>query len=205
MKTIAHWITLSKIYAHLKTVLYKNVSIWDKNHLNCWIANGIQLLLNRSVQIQNSHIACLRSSENQWWKIERKHQLQPAFGSREQAKSECDWLVMSSVFVTSQSSCFFLCSREQIRVVENQLYTVRWFTSSQSAEMVMSHGALGNLYSSLDNGLGRAIELVSNHFLWHGSNLRDFKDTLPFIFPWWTFWFLLSQFFRRQLSRFLFL
>ncbi len=31
--------------------------------------------------------------------------------------------------------------------------------------MVMSHGALGDLYSSLDNGLGRAIELVSNHFL----------------------------------------
>ncbi len=34
------------------------------------------------------------------------------FFSREQAKSECDWLVMSSVFVTSQSSCFFLCSRD---------------------------------------------------------------------------------------------
>ncbi len=29
--------------------------------------------------------------------------------SCEQAKSECDWLVMSSVFVASQSSCFFLC------------------------------------------------------------------------------------------------
>ncbi len=43
--------------------------------------------------------------------------------SREQAKSECDWLVMSSVFVTSQSSCFFLCSREQIRLVENRLYS----------------------------------------------------------------------------------
>ncbi len=27
--------------------------------------------------------------------------------SREQAKSECDWLVMTSVFVASQSSCFF--------------------------------------------------------------------------------------------------
>ena len=38
--------------------------------------------------------------------------------SREQAKSECDWLVMSPVFVASQSSCFFLCSREQIRQVE---------------------------------------------------------------------------------------
>ena len=45
------------------------------------------------------------------------------FFSREQAKSECDWLVMSSVFVTSQSSCFFLCSREQIRLVENRFYT----------------------------------------------------------------------------------
>ena len=41
--------------------------------------------------------------------------------SREQAKSECDWLVMTSVFVASQSSCFFLCSREQIRQVENWL------------------------------------------------------------------------------------
>ena len=41
--------------------------------------------------------------------------------SREQAKSECDWLVMTSVFVASQSSCFFVCSREQIRQVENRL------------------------------------------------------------------------------------
>ena len=41
--------------------------------------------------------------------------------SREQAKSQCDWLVMSSVFVASQSGCFFLCSREQIRQVENRL------------------------------------------------------------------------------------
>ncbi len=39
----------------------------------------------------------------------------------EQAKSECDWLVMTSVFVASQSSCFFLCSREQIRQEENRL------------------------------------------------------------------------------------
>ena len=36
------------------------------------------------------------------------------FFSREQAKSECDWVMMSSVFVGSQSSCFLLCSREQI-------------------------------------------------------------------------------------------
>ena len=43
------------------------------------------------------------------------------FFSHEQAKSERDWLVMSSVFVASQSSCFFLCSREQIRLVENRL------------------------------------------------------------------------------------
>ena len=46
------------------------------------------------------------------------------FFSREQTKSECDWLVMSSVFVASQSSCFFLCSREQIRLVENRLYMI---------------------------------------------------------------------------------
>ncbi len=48
--------------------------------------------------------------------------LEPVFHleifSREQAKSECDWVVISSVFVASQSSCFFLCSREQIRQVE---------------------------------------------------------------------------------------
>ncbi len=43
--------------------------------------------------------------------------------SREQAKSDCDWLMMTSVFVASQSSCFFLCTREQIRQVENRLYS----------------------------------------------------------------------------------
>ena len=37
------------------------------------------------------------------------------------SKSECYWVVMSSVFVTSQSSFFFLCSREQIRLSENRL------------------------------------------------------------------------------------
>ncbi len=42
-----------------------------------------------------------------------------AIFSREQAKSECDWLVMSSVVVASQSCCFFLCSREQIPLMEN--------------------------------------------------------------------------------------
>ncbi len=45
--------------------------------------------------------------------------------SREQAKSECDWVVMSSVFVASQSSCFFHCSREQIRLVESRLHTFK--------------------------------------------------------------------------------
>ena len=43
------------------------------------------------------------------------------FSSREQAKPECDWLVMASVFVASQSRCFFLCSREKIRLVKNRL------------------------------------------------------------------------------------
>jgi hypothetical protein len=33
------------------------------------------------------------------------------FFSREQAKSECDWMVMSSVFVTNQSNYLFPCSR----------------------------------------------------------------------------------------------
>ena len=45
-----------------------------------------------------------------------------AIFSREQAKSECDWVVMSSVFVASQSSCFFLSLRKQICLVENRLY-----------------------------------------------------------------------------------
>ena len=42
------------------------------------------------------------------------------------AKHEYDWLVMSSVFAASQSSCFFLCSREQIRLVENRLKLCRF-------------------------------------------------------------------------------
>jgi hypothetical protein len=33
-------------------------------------------------------------------------------------KIECDWMAMLSVFVASQSSCFILCAREQIRLVE---------------------------------------------------------------------------------------
>ncbi len=48
------------------------------------------------------------------------------FFAREQAKSECNWVVMSSVFVASQSSCFFLCSREQIRLVDNRLDVITW-------------------------------------------------------------------------------
>jgi hypothetical protein len=40
---------------------------------------------------------------------------------REQARSERDWLVMTSVLLASQSSCFFLSSREQIHLMENRL------------------------------------------------------------------------------------
>ncbi len=36
---------------------------------------------------------------------------------------------MLSVFVASQSSCFFLCSRQQIRLVENRLYAISELTS----------------------------------------------------------------------------
>ena len=43
------------------------------------------------------------------------------FYSHEQAKRECDWVMMSSVFVASESSCFFLCLREQISPMENWL------------------------------------------------------------------------------------
>jgi hypothetical protein len=39
---------------------------------------------------------------------------------RANKESECDWLVMTSVLVASQSGRFFLCSREQIRPVENE-------------------------------------------------------------------------------------
>jgi hypothetical protein len=40
------------------------------------------------------------------------------------AKSECDWLAMSSVLVASQSRCFFLCAREQILPMENSFESV---------------------------------------------------------------------------------
>jgi hypothetical protein len=42
------------------------------------------------------------------------------FFPRERAQSECDWVVMTSVFVVSQSNGFLLCSREQIHLVENR-------------------------------------------------------------------------------------
>ena len=44
-------------------------------------------------------------------------------GSLKQAKRECDWLVMSSVFVASQSGCLFLYSREQTRLVGLSLFS----------------------------------------------------------------------------------
>ena len=45
------------------------------------------------------------------------------FFSRKQATSECDWVAMTSVFDVSQSNCFFLCSHEQICLIENKLYS----------------------------------------------------------------------------------
>jgi hypothetical protein len=44
-------------------------------------------------------------------------------GSLEQAETECDWLVMSSVFVASQSGCLSLCAREQTRLVELSVFS----------------------------------------------------------------------------------
>ena len=45
------------------------------------------------------------------------------------SKKQCDWVVHDVISVCcgvdSQSSCFFLCSREQIRLVENRLYNNR--------------------------------------------------------------------------------
>ena len=58
--------------------------------------------------------------------------------SREQVKSECDWRVMTSVFVVSQSSCFFLCLCEQIRLLANvflnDLLNISEATTDQSIE-----------------------------------------------------------------------
>ena len=42
------------------------------------------------------------------------------FFSGEQAKSECDLIMMWSVFVASESNCFFLRSRKQISLVKNR-------------------------------------------------------------------------------------
>ncbi len=55
------------------------------------------------------------------WTHSEQHQqnIKPVFPLGEfvpaNNKKQLDWLVMTSVFVASQSSCFFLCSREQIR------------------------------------------------------------------------------------------
>ena len=59
-----------------------------------------------------------------------------AIFSREQAKSQCDWVVMSSVFVASQSNCFFLCSHEQIRLVENSFASVHQTTNDSRTQIL---------------------------------------------------------------------
>ena len=66
------------------------------------------------------------------------------FFSREQAESECDWVMMSSVFVVSQSGCFFLCSREQTRLVENRLKGEKG-VASQLLMTVMVIGSIQQL------------------------------------------------------------
>ncbi len=60
--------------------------------------------------------------------------------------SECDWLVMSSVFVASQSSCFFLCSNEN-KCAENHA-TVQ--IGSKSMKQVHTFVDLHfNIYSNI--------------------------------------------------------
>ena len=54
------------------------------------------------------------------WRTDLKPVFHLAIFSREQAKRECGWVVMSSVFVASQSSCFFPRSRNQIRLAGKQ-------------------------------------------------------------------------------------
>ncbi len=51
---------------------------------------------------------------------------------------------MSSVFVVSQSSCFYLCSREQIRLVENRLKGEKG-VASQLLRTVMVIGSIQQL------------------------------------------------------------
>ncbi len=58
------------------------------------------------------------------------------FFSHEQAKSECDWLVMSSVFVASQSSHFFLCSRKQIDIMENRLNPQKYQQTNRRMDVI---------------------------------------------------------------------
>ena len=88
-----------------------------------------------------------------------------AIFSREQAKSECDWVGMSSVFVASQSSCFFLCSREQIRQVENRLTTQSGFQLKTECRQfdnvfpVRGFFLLSCIYFSLQGGKLRKANL----------------------------------------------
>ncbi len=107
-------------YKLTKKVYFINLSFFS-THRKSQLASSQRVLSNIMIGWKHSQRACelafamsgkepLRRFST--WRI----------CSREQAKSECDWLVMSSVFVASQSGCFFLCSREQIRQVENRLY-----------------------------------------------------------------------------------
>ena len=45
--------------------------------------------------------------------------------SREQRRKQLDWLATNTYDITSQSHSHFSCSREQIRQVENRLYTLK--------------------------------------------------------------------------------
>ncbi len=70
-----------------------------------------------------NHIRFLLVRANKFakWKTGLKPIFHLANLFAKQAKGEYDWLVISLLLVASQSSCIFLCSREQIRLVENRV------------------------------------------------------------------------------------
>jgi hypothetical protein len=50
--------------------------------------------------------------------------------SHEQAKGECDWVVMTSVFVASQSGCFFLRVIDLFNLLKKKNLSINLFQSS---------------------------------------------------------------------------
>ncbi len=67
--------------------------------------------------------------------------------SREQRKKQLDWLATNTDVITSQSHSLFACSREQIRQVENRLYSVK-FVFARRLSFDVSHLTLNSSHPS---------------------------------------------------------